>query len=174
MEMKLSIRTLLIATALLLLSHAAMAQTAAENGCSNATLFGNYAFTLSGQIYPPGGAAIQRDGVALTHFNGAGKLSQVDFVMSDGLPLAGPTNLNTGFHINEKGWYRVNSDCTGMAEIQFPIPPQGTSGAVIDLMFVLSEHGRVIHTVVSRVVPPNSNTPLPASIHSDAEKLSGF
>lgn len=172
--MKLSSRTLLIPIALLLFSGVAIGQIGEYPGCSNATLLGDYAFRLSGQIYPPAGGAIQRDGVALTHFDGAGKLSQVDFVMSNGLPLAGPTNPSTGFHNQEIGWYKINPDCTGMAEIQFPVPPQGTSGAVVDLMFVLGEHGRVIHTIVSRLVPPNSSVPVPASIHSDGEKVSAF
>jgi hypothetical protein len=107
----------------------------------------------------------------MTHFNGQGRLTQVDFLMSNGLPTAGPTDPLTGFHVGETGWYKVFPDCTGMAEIDFPKPPGGTSGAVIDLMFVLSNHGNTIHTIVSRLVPPNSSTPVPASIHSDAEKL---
>jgi hypothetical protein len=38
-------------------------------------------------------------------------------------------------------------------------------------MFVLSNRGRTIHTIVKKLIPPNSSTPLPVSIHSDAEKL---
>ena len=60
-----------------------------------------------------------------------------------------------------------------MSEIDFPTPPGGTSGAVIDLMFVLSNRGRTIHTIVSQLIPPNSTTPVPVSIHSDGEKLGG-
>jgi hypothetical protein len=107
----------------------------------------------------------------MTHFDGEGKLTQVDFILANGVPTMGPTDPVTKFHIGEIGWYKVNSDCTGTAEIQFPTPPGLTSGAVIDLMFVLSDNGRTIHTVVSRLLPPGSTTPVPASIHSDAEKL---
>ena len=107
----------------------------------------------------------------MTHFDGQSKLTQVDFVMSNGIPTTGPTDPLTGFHIGETGWYRVNPDCTGVAEIVFPTPPGLNTGAVIDLIFVLSNHGRTIHTIVSRLVPPGSTVPLPVSIHSDAEKM---
>ena len=107
----------------------------------------------------------------MTHFDGNGKLTQVDFVMSNGVELAGVPDPVTGFHIKESGSYHVNSDCTGSAEIRFPAPPGVDSGAVIDLVFVLADHGRVIHTIVSSALPPGSTTPVPVSIHSDGEKL---
>ena len=154
---------------------AVFAETGDNDGCSNATLSGDYAFRVSGQIYPPAplGAApvvLQRDGVAMTHFDSAGKLTQVDFVMSNGSPLQGPTDPLTGFHIAETGSYQVFADCTGEADIHMPIPPGGTSGAVIELKFVLANRGRTIHTIVSQLTPPNTNTPIPVSIHSDGEK----
>lgn len=149
----------------------AYAQSGDNDGCTNASLVGDYAFRVDGQLLPPGGPPVAREGVAMTHFDGAGGLTQVDFVMSDGAPLPGPTDPTTGFHTGERGTYQVNPDCTGSAVIQFPPPPNTSSGAEIDLMFVLSEHGRVIHTIVSRVLPPGSTTPTPVSIHSDGEKL---
>jgi hypothetical protein len=155
----------------LFLPTAVLAQSGDNDGCSNATLTGDYAFKVSGQILPPGGPAVQREGVAMTHFNGEGKLTQVDFLMSNGVPTTGPTDPLTGFHTGESGWYKVFPDCTGEAEIQFPTPPGLTSGAVIDLRFVLSNHAHTMHTIVSRLLPPGSTTPIPASIHSDAEKL---
>jgi hypothetical protein len=157
----------------LLLPATALAQGSDNDGCINATLHGDYAFRVTGQLLPPGAAAMDREGVAMTRFDGAGRLSQVDFVMSNGSPVPGPADPVTAFHVGETGWYKVNSDCTGMAEIDFPTPPGGTSGAVIDVMFVLSNRGRTIHMIVSRLIPPNSTTPMPASIHSDGEKLGG-
>jgi hypothetical protein len=154
----------------LLSSVVGRAQTGDYDGCTNATLNGDYAFRVTGQILPPGGAPISREGVAMTHFDGQGGLTQVDFVMANGVPLPGATDSQTGFHTGESGWYKVSSDCTGTAEIQFPAPP-GSTGAVIDLMLVLSDHGRTIHSIVSRLVPPGSTNAIPASIHSDAEKL---
>jgi len=146
--------------------------------CSNATLRGAYAFRISGEIFVPGTntIAVYRDGVAMTTFDGNtgpdgnGTLSQVDWLVGNGVSDPPPT---PGFHDNENGSYAVNADCTGHAEIDFPIPPGGTSGAVIKLKFVLGDHGRVIHTIVTSLRPPNTppGTSVPANIHSDAEKL---
>jgi hypothetical protein len=155
--------------ALALISGTTLAQSI-DSGCTTNTLYGEYALRISGQIYGPTGAVVQqRDGVALTYFDGASHLAQVDWVMSNGFPLAGPTD-KAGFHTRETGTYTVFSDCTGTAEIDFPAPP-GSTGAVINLMFVLSNHGRTIHAIVSQLIPPGSTTPVPVSIHSDGEKL---
>lgn len=149
----------------------ARAQSGDYDGCTNATLFGDYAFRVDGQLLPEGGPPIARQGVAMTRFDGSGGLTQVDFVMSNGVPLAGPADPVTGFHIHEQGTYTVNPDCTGSAVIHFPAPPGVASGAEIDLMFVLGDHGRVIHTIVSRALPPGSTTPMPVSIHSDGVRM---
>lgn len=45
---------------------------AAEEGCANATLIGDYAFTFSGQLLALPPAAGPVSGVALTHFDGQG------------------------------------------------------------------------------------------------------
>ena len=157
-------------TMTLLVPALAFAQSGDNDGCTNATLSGDYAFRVSGWVVL-GGVTVDRQGVAMTHFDGGGSLTQVDFVMSNGAPLPGPTDPVTGFHIAEIGTYKVNSNCTGMAEIHLPKPSNASSGAVLDLMFVLSDHGRNIHTIVSRLLPPGSSTPAPVSIHSDGEKL---
>jgi hypothetical protein len=154
-------------------SETATAQiTAMSQICSNATLLGAYAFRISGEIFVPGTntIAMYRDGVAMTHFNGMGGLTQEDWLVGNGVSDPPPT---PGFHGNETGTYTVNSDCTGNATINFPIPPGGTSGAVIALKFVLGDHGRVIHTIVTSLRPPNTppGTNVPANIHTDAEKL---
>jgi hypothetical protein len=139
-------------------------------GATTNTLYGEYALRISGQIYGPTGAVLQqRDGVALTYFDGGMHLTQVDWVMSNSFPLAGPTD-KAGFHISETGTYTVFPDCTDTAEIDFPAPP-GSTGAVIKLMFVLSNHGHTIHAMVSQWIPPGSTTPVPVSMHSDGEKL---
>jgi hypothetical protein len=140
--------------------------------CSNATLRGDYAFRISGEVFVQGSntIAVYNDGVAMTTFDGIGGLTQVDWIMRNGVPDPPP---GPGFHGNETGTYTVDSDCTGNAEIDFPIPPGGTSGAVITLKFVVGDHGRVIHTIVTSLRPPNTppGTNVPANVHSDAEKL---
>ena len=161
-----------VAASALLIPCVAFGQSGDHDGCSNATLKGDYGFRISGNILNAAGTPVlNREGVAMTHFDGKGGLTQVDFVMSNGLPGRGPEDPVTGFHIDESGTYTVNSDCTGSAVIHFPVPPHETSGAEIDLMFVLTQAGCKIHAIVTRLIPPNTTTPVPASIHSDAEKL---
>lgn len=158
-----------IAACALFIGPIAFAQRNDHDGCTNATLTGDYGFRITGTVLttPPQ----DREGVAMTRFDGKGGLTQVDFVIVNGVAQTAPTDPVTGFHIDEMGTYTVNSDCTGSAVIHFPVPPGGTSGAEIDLMFVLSNGGQTIHTIVTSLIPPNSTTPVPASIHSDAEKL---
>lgn len=155
------------------------ATTHAEDNdrCSNATLRGDYAFVVNGQIFPPGRPSITRDGVAMTHFNGAGGLSQNDFVMqypdstglSSPVPNGDPPDPTTGFGIGETGSYEVYEDCTGWMEIDFP--PVGGGGAIIKGRFVLSERGRSIHLTVYSAQPPHAPGPVPALIHSEGHKL---
>ena len=139
--------------------------------CSSETIHGTYAFRVSGEVFTPNGI-VSRDGVAMTYFDGNSGLKQVDYVMANGAVVPGPTN-QYGFHDMETGSYTVNPDCTGNAQINFPTPPHGTSGAVIMLMFVIGDGGRTIHTIVSSLTPPNTTTPVPANIHSDAVRVSG-
>src|ERR1700745_1806921 len=68
---------------LLALSGAARAQNDDNDGCSNSTLKGDYAFTLSGQILGPNGTSTLVNGVAITNFDGKGGLTQVDFVVTN-------------------------------------------------------------------------------------------
>lgn len=150
-----------------------------NDGCSTSTLKGDYAFTVAGQILNPDGSITTRNGVAMTHFDGNGGLTQVDYVMSltpaSQMPGApGGVDKNPAFRTGETGTYQVNQDCTGSAEIDFPVPPGFATGATIKLMFVLSNHGRAIHTVVTEVIPPGKTeaaAPVPAVIHSDGWKL---
>jgi hypothetical protein len=137
--------------------------------CSSATIEGYYAFRVSGEVFTAAGV-VNRDGIALTHFYGNHLLTQVDYVLANGVPVAGPTDAN-GFHDMETGTYSVNEDCTGEAEIDFPTPPGGTSGAVIKLFFVISDDGRQLNTIVTSLTPPNSTQAVPANIHSDAIRV---
>ena len=76
-----------------------------------------------------------------TNFDGAGKLTQVDFVVTDGKPSPGGDSM-TGFHFQagETGTYKVNSNCTGSAEIHLNVPvPAGLSRGVTKLQFVLKQ-----------------------------------
>lgn len=166
--MKFSASKLVVTASFFVVVVAAQAQAEV---CGNQTLHGSYAFRVSGEVFTPGGV-VNRDGVAMTHFDGNGNLTQVDWVVANGVPVPGPRN-QYGLHDMETGTYTVNPDCTGNAQINFPIPPNGTSGAIIELTFVIGDSGRTIHTIVSSLTPPNSTTPVPANIHSDAVRVSG-
>ncbi len=155
------------------------AQSNDKDGCSDATLRGDYAFTVSGQIFIPNGPVIQREGIAMTHFDGAGNLSQVDVVLSSPNapppPGIAPTDPVTGFHTEEKGIYTVHSDCTGTFTINFPPFTTATGanvpGAIIVVKFVLSNDGRSIHAVVTSLTPPGAPGPVPTLIRSEGQKL---
>jgi len=66
---------------LLLAATAACAQDAPQTTCTNASLKGDYGFTLTGTrpSAPTPGAAIETViGTAMTHFDGNGNLTQID------------------------------------------------------------------------------------------------
>jgi hypothetical protein len=167
--------TAILALALSLPS-AMQAQASDNDGCTLATLNGDYGLRISGQVFNAAGAVVtQRDGIVMQHYDGAGNVTQEDYVFGNGILVPGPTDPVTGFHVKEYGTYTVNPDCTGSATVYFPAPPiPGTSGAVIKVMFVLTRHGRNIHQIVSSLTPPGptgAQTTVPANIHADGEKL---
>lgn len=147
----------------------AFGTVASWGSCNNGTLNGDYAFRVSGEAFTAAGL-VYRDGIALTHFDGDHALWQVDYVVANGVPVPGPPDGN-GFHTDETGTYQVNTNCTGSAVINFPTPPGGISGAIIKLLFVISDDGRQLNTIVTSLTPPNSNQPVPVNIHSDARKI---
>lgn len=145
----------------------------ANNSCSNATLKGDYGFTISGYQPNPDGTMSPVKGVAITHFDGAGKLTQRDFVVTAGVPLPGNGDSLTGFQFStgETGTYTINPDCTGSAEIDQNVPvPFGSTG-VLKLMLVVTNGGRAIHTVVSEFTPAGATTPILNTTSSDAWKI---
>jgi len=150
-----------------------IAAIADKKGCSNATLSGDYGFAISGFQPNPDNTTSPVKGVAITHFDGSGKLTQRDFVVTAGLPLPGNGNSQTGFQFStgETGTYTINPDCTGSAEIDQNVPvPFGSTG-VIKLMLVVTNGGRAIHTVVSEITPPGATAPILNTTSSEAWKI---
>jgi hypothetical protein len=91
------------------LSSPAKAQDGDNDGCSNATLHGDYAFAIHGEslgvFVPqttgapklvPFASPVLIDGVAITHFDGNGILKQVDFSMHNGTSVATPDGSSHG------------------------------------------------------------------------------
>jgi hypothetical protein len=104
-------------------------------GCSESTLRGDYGFSIDGQILAGPRTGVLR-GLAMTHFDGEGGLSQVDFATINGVPTG--TDWRPG-----TGTYEVNADCTGKAQISF------TDGSpTLRLRLVVADHGDQIRTIV--------------------------
>jgi hypothetical protein len=157
--------------------------------CSNATLAGDYAFSIQGEQLGivTGTAANQTlhlfgipvlvNGVAMASFDGTGKFTQVDFVVQNGIKRPGDT-ISTGFDDSETGTYTVNPDCTGTFTVN-------AGGSAITVMFVVAGQGNEIHTVVSALhapaAPPTADgtacglggCDLGVNIRSDGVKVAG-
>ena len=142
---------LAVTLALLALNGVARAQSTDNDGCSNATLRGDYAFTVHGEFlglvtaagpqYFP--AAVPIDGVSMINFDGKGNFTQVNVSVLGGLVIPGPTDPETGFGINQSGTYTLFPDCTGNFELSLPL-------AVASGKFVLANQGREIHAVIEQ------------------------
>ena len=164
---------LTVATFVLALSGMAWAADD-HDGCSNATLIGDYGFRVVGQAptlnanHAPSVTVV----VGMKHFDGAGNFTQVDFGVDDGVPDPSEVDATTGafhFRTGETGTYTVNPDCTGSMELHL-VPP-GIPGGVIKTMFVLSNHGRAIHEVVAELTPPGATAPVLITTYAEDWKL---
>jgi hypothetical protein len=147
-----------------LVAFAAMVMTtgAAQANCSNATIQGNWTFTVHGNALTPNGAAVARiDGVGIITFDGFGNLRQQDFIVVNGVHP--PPD---GFHRNESGTYQVGADCTGIATINFDTDKPPDKRSAVDLALVVARTARTIHTVVSAARPNDSLR----QVYSDLEK----
>jgi len=131
----------MIVCGLLVSGAAAMAQSesGADNNpsslkpCSNATLSGDYGFVLEGVILGPG---FPIRGVVMQHYDGNGHITQVDHIVTNGVPPALPWTRGTGSYI-------VHPDCTGVGTIDSPSNP-----VPVKLHFVVVKDGRQINQVV--------------------------
>lgn len=109
----------------------------APQGCSNRTLRGNYGFAIDGTILPPSPApSLLLRGVAMTHFDGRGKLRQLDFVTLNGVPAVSDWRPATGT-------YELNANCTGTAELVF-----NDGSRPLSLRLVVVDGGRQVMTIV--------------------------
>jgi hypothetical protein len=108
--------------------------SSSHDECSEHTLRGDYAFVIDGTIFAAPGPLLLR-GVAMTHFDGHGNLSQVDFVTLNG--AAGGADWRPA-----TGTYEINPDCTGKAQIL----PAGAPP--LNLRLVVGDRGRQVFTVV--------------------------
>jgi len=144
----------------------AVSGAAWADGCSNATLNGEYAFGITAYTpapLPNGSPTPQTEVVTgIKVFDGQGKLTQRDY---QGDNIAGSDFAPPG---QETGTYTVDSDCTGNMEINLNVP---NAGGVIDIKFVISDGGRHIHEVVSQFTPPGAPGPVPTQTSGNDWKV---
>jgi hypothetical protein len=132
--------TLAAGITVLALSGAARADRDHNDGCTKATIRGDYAFSVTTWTLPPSQIWTPGFVVGLTTFSGKGELTQIDYPAGSALPE---------FRSGQTGTYTVNEDCTGRATVFLNIGGPGVGHGVIDLAFVISNGGRSIHGVVS-------------------------
>ena len=136
------------------LSGAASAGGSDDLGCSNATLKGDYAFSVLSIVEgPPAGPGVV---VGLGTFDGRGGFKQIDY------PGNGATdmNLDEQFRTGQTGSYTVNRNCTGFMTIDIV-----QIGVVIENAIVISNGGRAIHGVVAQgTVNGAAGTPLQSRV----------
>ena len=106
--------------------------------CTDQILRGDYGFIIQGWVHPEVGVSVPLFGVAMTNFDGDGKLTQVDHVIAGGDPIS-PTQWTPA-----TGTYHVNYDCTGTAQISVT-----STGLVVNLRIVVVRHGEEVRFVVT-------------------------
>ncbi|MFL6352366.1 MAG: hypothetical protein ACJ74Z_11030 [Bryobacteraceae bacterium] len=106
-----------------------------HRGCSNRTLVGNYGTQLEGTILGPN---LPLRTLVLSHFDGEGNITQVDYVVLNGVPPAPENEWRP-----TTGTYTVNPDCTGSAAVD--VAP---GNPPLKYHFIVVKNGREILEVV--------------------------
>jgi hypothetical protein len=156
----------MLAAAIALPTLSGMARAQDNDGCSNATLHGDYAFAVTGWNLSPGQLWVPEFIVGIAQFDGKGKFIQVDYP-ADGLRTMGLTDFRTG----QTGTYAVRTDCTGLGELDLNVGGVGTGHGVIKLAFVVSNGGRSVHAVVSGSTSPFATQPEISQVRTDFWKV---
>lgn len=148
---------------LLLMAVAAMlgGTALAGDNCSNATFQGDYGFTVTGTINPPG-TTIYISGVQMIHADGDGHLKDTEAIIIDGTPLVDAPPSYFSEHI---GTYTLNSNCTGLAYLT-NVPFGGVN--FISLSFVIDKNGKQVRMLG---VPPFDTGGTPRTVTSVGEKV---
>jgi len=120
--------------------------------CTNATLQGDYGFTVSGTRPPgPGATTVETVvGVAMTNFDGNGNLTQTDNIHGSISGYPSPDRKGTGT-------YSLNADCTGTMQLSNPGSP------TLTLAIVVVDNGNEVRTAVV--------DPLPVMVTSNGRRI---
>jgi hypothetical protein len=131
------------------LSGTALAQN--NNGCSSATLQGDYAFSVIN-----GAPGLQSPWVVgLGTFDGRGGFTQTDYP-GDGLFMTPPV---TKFRTGETDSYMINQNCTGFMTIDLG------NGIEIENAIVISNGGRSIDAVIAGLTAGGTPVPGQSLVH---------
>jgi len=121
-----------------------------QSVCTNATLEGDYGFIVTGtRPSGPGGPVETIVGVALTHFDGNGNLTQTDNIHGSISGLVTPNRPGTGT-------YTVNSDCTGTMKLS------NVGAPTLTLAIVVVDDGNEVRAAVmdpTASVPAGTSAP---------------
>jgi hypothetical protein len=140
-KIKRSIRLAFAAVAFCLASgQALMAQNGVfQSICTNAMLEGDYGFVVTGtrpSAPTPGPPPENIVGVAMTHFDGNGNLTQTDNIHGSITSTASPNRPGTGT-------YTINSDCSGIMMLS------SSGSPTLTLSIVVVEDGNEVRTAVT-------------------------
>jgi hypothetical protein len=113
---------------------ASSAVTAQASVCNNATIRGNYAYTIHGQVFIQNGPTLFIDGLARTTFDGEGNVSELDAISVNG-------NIAPGW-VPNTGIYSVNPDCTGTITVTNGNQP------LIHGQLIVAQSGNTIHEML--------------------------
>lgn len=136
---------------LMLMATAGWGQEAPHAACSNATLNGDYGFSVNGTR--PSGPNLPIEtivGTAMTHFNGDGTLTQTDNIHGSLSGFAQPDRSGTGT-------YNLKPDCTGTMTLSSPGSP------TLTLAIVVVDNGDEVRTAVV--------DPLPVIVSSNGRRV---
>lgn len=134
--------------------------------CSNATLEGDYGFTVIGTrpSAPVPGAPVESIvGVAMTHFDGNGNLTQTDNIHGSITGSPAPDRKGTGT-------YTINPDCTGTMTLDSAGSP------ALTLRIVVVDDGNEVRTaVVDPTATVRPGTPSPqVMVTSNGRRVTSY
>jgi hypothetical protein len=158
----------ILAAAVVLPVLSGVASAQSDEGCSNATLKGKYAFGVTSYTPPglPNGPPAV--GAGIRNYDGKGNFRQRDY-RGDSLRTTGQTDFAP--EGQETGTYTVNLDCTGSDVLNLNVPGTPPPHGRIEVVFVITDGGRHVHEVVARFTPPGFTTAQPTQTSADVWKV---
>jgi hypothetical protein len=116
----------------------AWAPSAEAQGCSEATVEGDYAFALQGNVARIGPIAAS----GITSFDGEGDTSITGFINTR-------RNRFPAVEADIDGTYEVNADCTGSATFEIPAPGLFNRFTELEFEAVIVDQGREIRYLIT-------------------------